>query len=102
VGLFLDWFVLWWLYFRGRVHDVRTEPTVNPVQIEQAVLLKAGIVVALVLAGFLAGFSPAMVASLGAAVLLNHLLRLFSGRLACHASDAAVWLALAFLDSMSV
>ena len=25
VGLFLDWFALWWLYFRGRVHDVQTE-----------------------------------------------------------------------------
>ncbi|PYU38150.1 MAG: anion transporter [Acidobacteria bacterium] len=69
-GLFLDWFVLWWLYFRGQVHDVRTEPVVNAVQIEHAALLKAGIVAALVLAGFLAGFSPALVASVGAAVLL--------------------------------
>jgi Na+/H+ antiporter NhaD/arsenite permease-like protein len=70
VGLFLDWFVLWWLYFRGQIHDVRTEPVVNAVQIEHAALLKAGIVAALVLAGFLAGFSPALVASVGAAVLL--------------------------------
>lgn len=70
VGLFLDWFILWWFYFRGRVHDVRTDPVVNAVQIEHAALLKAGIVAALVLAGFLAGFSPAMVASVGAAVLL--------------------------------
>jgi Na+/H+ antiporter NhaD/arsenite permease-like protein len=61
-GLFLDWFVLWWLYFPGQVHDVRTEPVVNAVQIEHAALLKAGIVAALVLAGFLAGFSPALVA----------------------------------------
>jgi Na+/H+ antiporter NhaD/arsenite permease-like protein len=70
VGLFLDWFVLWWLYFRGRVHDVRTEPVVNAVQIEHAALLKGGVVAALVLAGFLAGFSPPLVASVGAAVLL--------------------------------
>jgi Na+/H+ antiporter NhaD/arsenite permease-like protein len=69
-GLFLDWLVLWWLYFRGQIHDVRTEPVVNAVQIEHAALLKAGIVAALVLAGFLAGFSPAMVASVGAAILL--------------------------------
>jgi Na+/H+ antiporter NhaD/arsenite permease-like protein len=69
-GLFLDWFVLWWLYFRGRVHDVRTEPVVNAVKIDHAALLKAGIVAALVLAGFLAGFSPPLVASVGAAVLL--------------------------------
>jgi Na+/H+ antiporter NhaD/arsenite permease-like protein len=70
VGLFLDWFVLWWLYFRGQVHDVRTQPGVHGVQIEHAALLKAGIVAALVLAGFLAGFSPPLVASVGAAVLL--------------------------------
>jgi hypothetical protein len=55
---------LWWLYFRGYVHDVLTEPAVNAVQIEHAVLLKTGIVAGLVLAGFLAGFSPARVASL--------------------------------------
>jgi Na+/H+ antiporter NhaD/arsenite permease-like protein len=70
VGLFLDWFVLWWLYFRGQVHDVRTQSGVHGVQIEHAALLKAGIVAALVLAGFLAGFSPPLVASVGAAVLL--------------------------------
>jgi Na+/H+ antiporter NhaD/arsenite permease-like protein len=69
-GLFLDWFVLWWLYFRGRVHDVGTQADVNAVQIDHAALLKAGIVAALVLAGFLAGFSPPLVASVGAAVLL--------------------------------
>jgi Na+/H+ antiporter NhaD/arsenite permease-like protein len=70
VGLFLDWFVLWWLYFRRQIHDVRTQPSVIAVQIEHAALLKAGIVAALVLAGFLAGFSPPLVASVGAAVLL--------------------------------
>src|SRR5437667_492606 len=70
VGLFVDWFVMWWLYFRGRVHDVRTEPVVNAVQIERAALLKAAVVAALVLAGFLAGFSPPLVALVGAAVLL--------------------------------
>src|SRR5437899_6847408 len=69
-GLFLDWFVLWWLYFRGRVHDVRTEPAANAVRIEHVALLKAGVVAALVLAGFLAGFSPPLVASVGAALLL--------------------------------
>jgi Na+/H+ antiporter NhaD/arsenite permease-like protein len=70
VGLFLDWFVLWWLYFRGQIHDVRTQPAENAAQIERGALLKAGIVAALVLAGFLAGFSPPLVASVGAAVLL--------------------------------
>ena len=70
VGLFLDWFVLWWLYFREQVHDVRTQPGEQAVQIEHAALVKAGIVAVLVLAGFLAGFSPPLVASVGAAVLL--------------------------------
>jgi Na+/H+ antiporter NhaD/arsenite permease-like protein len=71
VGLFLEWFALWWLYFRGQIRDVRIEPVANAVRIEHAALLKARIVAALVLAGFLAGFSPAMVASVGAAVLLS-------------------------------
>jgi Na+/H+ antiporter NhaD/arsenite permease-like protein len=43
---------------------------VNAVEIDHAALLKAGLVATLVLAGFLAGFSPPLVASVGAAVLL--------------------------------
>ncbi len=70
VGLFLDWLLLWLLYFRGRVHDVQTGPVVNEVQIDRASLLKAGLVAALVLAGFLAGFPPPLVAAAGAAILL--------------------------------
>src|SRR6266571_245378 len=70
VGLFLDWLVLWWLYFRGRLHDVQTEAVVDTVQVDHAALLKAGLVAALVLAGFLAGFPPALVAAVGAAIML--------------------------------
>src|SRR6266851_2985791 len=70
VGLFLNWFVLWWLYFRGRIHDVRTEALVDAVPIDRAALVKAGAVAALVLAGFLAGFPPPLVASVGAAIML--------------------------------
>lgn len=70
VGLFLDWLVLWWLYFRGRVHDVRTEAVAGAAEIDHAGLLKAGLVAMLVLAGFLAGFPPPLVAALGAAILL--------------------------------
>jgi Na+/H+ antiporter NhaD/arsenite permease-like protein len=70
VGLFLDWLVLWWLYFRAGVHDVRTEVVVQARNIEHAALVKAGLVAALVLAGFLAGFQPPMVAAVGAAILL--------------------------------
>ncbi len=69
-GLFLDWLVLWWLYFRGRVHDVRTEAVPEAVEIDHAALLKAGLVAALVLSGFLAGFSPPLVAAVGAAIML--------------------------------
>jgi Na+/H+ antiporter NhaD/arsenite permease-like protein len=69
-GLFLDWLVLWWLYLRGRVHDVRTEIAAEPLKIEHATLIKAGLVAALVLAGFLAGFPPPLVAAVGAAIML--------------------------------
>lgn len=69
-GLFLDWFVLWWVYFRGRVHDVKTEAIPPEVRIEHAALLKAGLVAVLVLVGFLAGFAPALIAAVGAAIML--------------------------------
>lgn len=69
-GLFLDWLVLWRLYFRGRVHDVRTEIAAEPLNIEHAALVKAGLVAALVLVGFLSGFPPPLVAALGAAIML--------------------------------
>jgi Na+/H+ antiporter NhaD/arsenite permease-like protein len=68
--LFLDWLVLWWLYFRGRIHDVRTEAIEDAMRIDHAALFKAGLVAALVLAGFLVGFSPPLVAAVGAAILL--------------------------------
>ncbi len=70
VGLFLNWLVLWWFYFRGRIHDVRTEALVDAVPIDRAALVKAGLVTVLVLAGFLAGFPPPLVASVGAAIML--------------------------------
>ncbi len=70
VGLFLNWLVLWWLHFRTGVHDVRTEVAVEPPRIDHAALVKAGIVVAIVLAGFLAGFPPPLVAAVGAAIML--------------------------------
>ncbi len=70
VGLFLNWLVLWWLYFRRRIHDVQTEALVDAVQIDRPALVKAGLVTVLVLAGFLAGFPPPLVASVGAAIML--------------------------------
>ena len=70
MGLFFDWLVLWWLYFRGRVNDIQTESEVGSAKVDHAALLKAGIVAAFVLGGFLAGFSPPLVAALGAAIML--------------------------------
>jgi len=70
MGLFLDWLVLWWLFFRGGVHEVRAEIAAEPPAVEHAALLKAGLVAVLVLAGFLAGFPPPLVAAVGAAILL--------------------------------
>jgi len=70
VGLFLDWAVLWWLHFRAGVRDLRTEIAAEPLNIEHAALVKAGLVAALVLVGFLAGFPPPLVAAVGAAIML--------------------------------
>jgi Na+/H+ antiporter NhaD/arsenite permease-like protein len=69
-GMFLAWLVLWLIYRkegREQAHAiVRSEmPEVNT-----GLLLKPGIVVALVLAGFLAGLAPPFVAAAGAAMML--------------------------------
>jgi len=69
-GLFLDWVVLWWLYFRAGVHDRRTEIAPEPLYLDRAALVKPGVVAVLILAGFLAGFPPPLVAALGAAIML--------------------------------
>ncbi len=69
-GLLLDWAILHWLYphddikvppLDDRRHASRTEPQR---------LRKATIVIIFVLGGFLAGASPALVAALGAALML--------------------------------
>jgi len=70
VGLFLNWLVIWWFYFRGEVHDVRTRGAGEPLRVEHAALVKTGLVTLFVLAGFLAGFPPSLVAAVGAAALL--------------------------------
>ena len=69
-GLFLDWLVVWWLHFRAGLHDMRTEIAPEPLSIEHAALVKPGLVAALVLAGFLAGLPPPLVAAVGAAIML--------------------------------
>lgn len=71
VGLFLNWAVIYWLCFRGGgdrtpVGDVLGAPEfrLGPMRMKPVVVLAA------VLAGFLAGVPPAMTAAVGAAVLL--------------------------------
>lgn len=69
-GMFLVWLVLWMVYGGKGLAEVlqiaRSEmPVVNPTG-----LWKPGIVVALVLAGFVAGLAPPLVAAAGAAAIL--------------------------------
>jgi Na+/H+ antiporter NhaD/arsenite permease-like protein len=66
IGLFIDWAVLHFLY------PIRCESTVAPVEKapRELKLAKPAFVVAGVIAGFLVGFPPALVAAVGAAVIL--------------------------------
>src|ERR1700691_4915156 len=68
-GLFLDWFVLWLLCTRNAPP---AQPAADPPErkIEATSLWKPGIVIAGVLAGFLAGVPPALCAAIGASVML--------------------------------
>jgi Na+/H+ antiporter NhaD/arsenite permease-like protein len=69
-GLLLDWLALWLIYTRretgARPPAVPAEPSIRA----RPHLIKAGVVILLVLAGFLAGLPPAQVAAVGAALML--------------------------------
>jgi Na+/H+ antiporter NhaD/arsenite permease-like protein len=69
VGLCLDWLAVWWLCERKAGPPV-TPKVGPPVHIDHPGMIKPAIVAALVLAGFVAGFPPALVAAVGAAVML--------------------------------
>jgi Na+/H+ antiporter NhaD/arsenite permease-like protein len=69
-GLLLDWLLLWLLYTRHETATGQNIASSDPVPIERGNLRKAGIVILLVLAGFLAGLPPALVAAVGAALML--------------------------------
>jgi Na+/H+ antiporter NhaD/arsenite permease-like protein len=73
IGLFIDWMVLHWLY-PNRDGAARTPSPVQTVFVKGAIqrgqLAFPLIILALVLAGFLAGLSPALVAAMGGALLL--------------------------------
>jgi Na+/H+ antiporter NhaD/arsenite permease-like protein len=71
-GLFADWAVLHWIYFRkgdGAAPIASAEAELRSAP-RYPGLRKSLLVVVLVLAGFLAGFPPALVAALGAALML--------------------------------
>ena len=72
IGLFIDWMVLHWLY-PNRNGGAVLKPAANDFQIDsmhRQHLVFPLIILALVLAGFLAGLSPALVAAMGGALLL--------------------------------
>ena len=69
VGLFIDWAILHWM-FRANHGPVRSSAGTNGTATSAPRLLKPAIVVALVIAGFLIGFPPALVAAVGAAIIL--------------------------------
>jgi Na+/H+ antiporter NhaD/arsenite permease-like protein len=70
VGLLIDWALIYWVYLRHAAHGV--EPQANSAN--QSELhrprMKPVIVLAIVLVGFLAGVPPAIMAAVGAAILL--------------------------------
>lgn len=70
VGLLIDWLLIAWLFGSEHVSGKLAQPVEAPVQIALRDLRKPAIVVALVLAGFLGGVPPAMMAAVGAALML--------------------------------
>ena len=72
IGLFLDWGILHFLYFRSAPWLERAKDATPVFNRPQTHLVFPGIVALAVLAGFLIGLPPALVAAVGAAVLLVH------------------------------
>ncbi|MCL5005328.1 MAG: anion transporter [Acidobacteria bacterium] len=70
VGLLLDWLVLHMVFTRSGSREPELEVPVSVGTVDHGQLVKPGIVVACVIAGFMAGVPPAMMAALGAAVML--------------------------------
>jgi Na+/H+ antiporter NhaD/arsenite permease-like protein len=70
VGLLLDAALIWLLYRRAFTRAGTPAPAVRARRLHRPLLWKTLVVTAFVLAGFLAGFDTALVASSGAAALL--------------------------------
>jgi Na+/H+ antiporter NhaD/arsenite permease-like protein len=70
-GLFINWALIHRIYLRGEIDHVAVAPALAAPELQHERLRKKPVVVlVLVLAGFLAGAPPAMMAAVGAAVLL--------------------------------
>jgi Na+/H+ antiporter NhaD/arsenite permease-like protein len=71
VGLLANWALVHWLSLRGAMDRVRVQDAINATPAPPApTRIKPAIVLVLVLAGFFAGVPAALVAAVGAAVLL--------------------------------
>jgi Na+/H+ antiporter NhaD/arsenite permease-like protein len=70
IGLFLDWLLIHLLFGGEHVPKESADISAATSHIELRSLRKPAIVVALVLAGFLGGVPPAMMAAIGAALML--------------------------------
>lgn len=71
IGLFLDWLVLHLLYFRKKQPaELPLKPAIAPVDVNKRRLVFPLFVTFMVFAGFLLGAPPALVAAIGAAILL--------------------------------
>lgn len=73
IGLFLDWLVLHWIYFRQPPpEDPVQGERLGPFAVRKSQLIFPLTITGLVVLGFLMGAPPALTASLGAAILLIH------------------------------
>ena len=70
IGLLVDWAVLHWLDPRQDVPVSRAEQALPAMPPARGPLIRSMLVATFIVAGFLAGISPAMVAAIGAAMLL--------------------------------
>ena len=70
-GLFLNWAMIYWLCLRGAGDRAAVADVLSAAEFRHAPMRKKPVVVlVIVLAGFLAGVPPAMMAAIGAALLL--------------------------------
>lgn len=71
IGLLMNWAVIYWLCLRGSGDRVPVAQVLSAPEFQYAPMRKKPVVVlVVVLAGFLAGVPPAMMAAIGAALLL--------------------------------